>query len=149
LPARSGPAMHILRLGVADLVFLETGAHAAVNSAVELAAADKSAQHFRGLINAVLRRLSERAATIRAADPAATLMPTWLREGWSRAYGEERADGIVRAHTKEPLLDISLKPGLDASDWMTRLGAQILPTGSLRLRDHGRISELPGFAEGA
>lgn len=149
LPASAGPAMHILRLGAADLLFLETGAHAAVNSAVELASADKAAQHFRGLVNAVLRRLSERADAVRAADPATTLLPAWLTQGWVRAYGEVRTTEIIRAHTNEPALDLTLKPGLDAPEWAERLGAHVLPTGSLRLARHASIPEMPGFADGA
>jgi len=150
LLARSGPAKHILRLGAADLLLLETPAHAAVNSAVALAAEDKSARHFRGLVNAVLRRVAERADAFRASDPALGLLPDWLMASWTRTYGEARALEIARAHAAEPAIDLTLKPGLDAGEWAARLKARILPTGSLRLaEDHGRISELPGFAEGA
>ncbi|MFO1186921.1 MAG: transcription antitermination factor NusB [Alphaproteobacteria bacterium] len=150
LPARSGPAKHILRLGAADLLLLETPAHAAVNSAVELATRDKSARHFRGLINAVLRRVGDRAAEFRTADAAAGLFPDWLMASWSRAYGDERAQAIARAHVGEPAVDLTLRPGLDAGQWAERLNARLLPTGTLRLpEDHARIPDLPGFAEGA
>jgi 16S rRNA (cytosine967-C5)-methyltransferase len=149
LPARAGPAMHILRLAAADLVFLETPPHAAVDCAVELAGADKSARHFRGLVNAVLRRVSERAAAVREEDPAQTLLPDWLRQGWVRAYGESQADEIIRAHVHEPAIDLTLKPDLDAHEWAQRLGARALPTGSLRLGDHPRLTELAGYSEGA
>jgi 16S rRNA (cytosine967-C5)-methyltransferase len=149
LPARAGPANHILRLAAADLVFLETPPHAAVDCAVALAGADKSAQHFRGLVNAVLRRISERAAAVRAEDPAPNLLPDWLRQGWVRAYGESQADEIIRAHAREPAIDLTLKPGLDPGDWAQRLSARALPTGSLRLGDHARLAELPGFSDGA
>ena len=149
LPARAGPAMHILRIGAADLLFLETSPHAAVNSAVELASADPAAQHFRGLVNAVLRRLSERTDAVRAADPTATLLPAWLTEGWARAYGEARTAAIIGAHITEPALDLTLKPGLDANAWAARLGARVLPSGTLRLGRHPRVPELAGFEEGA
>lgn len=149
LPASAGPAKHILRLGAADLLLLETPAHAAVNSAVALAAEDKSARHFRGLVNAVLRRVGERAAEFRGADAAVGLFPDWLMASWTRTYGEARALEIARAHAAEPAVDLTLKPGLDPGEWAARLNARILPTGSLRLAEHGRIPELPGFSDGA
>lgn len=150
LPARAGPAKHILRLGAADHLLLETPAHAAVNSAVALAAEDKSARHFRGLVNAVLRRIAERADGFRAADPASGLLPDWLMAGWTRAYGEARALEIARGHVCEPAVDLTLRPGLEAGEWAARLNARVLPTGSLRLAaDHERIPGLPGFSEGA
>lgn len=149
LPERAGPAAHVLRIAAAALVFLETPPHAAVNSAVEIAGQDGKARHFRGLINAALRRLADRAAAIRTSDPAPKLMPLWLANRWREANGEERAAEIIRAHTQEPPLDLTLKPGMNAEAWAARLGGHILPTGTLRLERAGKISELPGFADGA
>jgi 16S rRNA (cytosine967-C5)-methyltransferase len=150
LPPSAGPAPHLLRLAIADLLFLKTGGYAAVNSAVELAASDAKARHFRGLINAVLRRVAtEGEARLAAQKVEEVLMPQWLAEGWRRAYGDEAAAAIIEAHLGEPPLDITLKPGLDAAEWATRLEAEVLPTGSVRRVRAGQVTALPGFDEGA
>ena len=51
-PPKSSRIMHTLRLGVAQLVWLETPPHAAVHSAVEMAKQLKM-DKFGGLVNAV------------------------------------------------------------------------------------------------
>ncbi|HZY12925.1 MAG TPA: RsmB/NOP family class I SAM-dependent RNA methyltransferase, partial [Beijerinckiaceae bacterium] len=43
-------------------------------------------------------------------------------------------------------LDLSVKS--DPQDWAERLGGMVLPTGSVRLRSHEPIAELPGYADG-
>ena len=75
-------------------------------------------------------------------------MPAWLAESWTAAYGPATAAAITAAHLREAPLDLSVKA--DAGDWAARLGAEILPTGTLRLSDaSGAIEAIPGFAEGA
>ena len=150
LPPRAGPARLILHMAAAELVFLETPAHAAVSAAVALAKSDRNARHFAGLINAVLRRIAETGAADAAAQDAGRLnTPDWLWRSWSSAYGEETARAIATAHLTEPPLDLSVKHPADAALWAERLGGTLLPTGSVRLTEAGRIEELPGFAEGA
>ena len=150
LPPSSGSASHILRIALADLLFLKTESYAAVNSAVELAARDNKARHFRGLLNAVLRRAANEGNVFlldqRLED---VLLPGWLTMGWRRAYGEEMASQILKAHLAEPPLDITLKPGLERAEWGARLEAQVLPTGSLRRTGGGPVAALAGFEEGA
>ena len=137
----------VLRLGTAQLVFLGTPAHAAVDTSVELAAA-RGAAPYKGLINAVLRRLSREGAELAKAQDAGRLnAPDWLWLAWRQAYGTARARGIVEAHLTEAPLDVTVKENPAA--WAAALEAAILPTGTLRRPAGGAITELPGFAEGA
>ncbi len=137
----------VLRLGVCQLLFLETPAHAAVSTAVSLLKSRRRAGHG-GLVNAVLRRLGrEGADLLRGQDAARLNTPDWLWDSWSTAYGEETCRAIAEAHLGEPPLDISVKE--DAPGWAGKLGATLLPTGSLRLTPSGPVQALPGFAEGA
>ena len=63
LPRRAGAVRELLRLGVCQLLFLGTPPHAAVDTTVELIAARGGEAGFKGLINAILRRVDrERAA---------------------------------------------------------------------------------------
>ncbi|GLR79658.1 methyltransferase domain-containing protein [Azospirillum oryzae] len=146
-PGLPKAAIHdMLRLGTAQLVFLNTPAHAAVDTAVELAAA-RNAAPYKGLINAVLRRIGREGAEMAARQDAGRLnTPDWLWLSWRSAYGTARTRGIVEAHLHEAPLDITVKS--DPEGWAERLGATLLPTGSLRRPPGGSVIELPGFDEG-
>jgi 16S rRNA (cytosine967-C5)-methyltransferase len=146
LPPRGAPAMDALRLGVAQLLFLGTPAHAAVDSTVQLLT--HGVAGYRGLVNAVLRRLDREGRERLAEIPAVpTNTPRWLFERWVAAYGPEQAQAIAAAHLEEPPLDLTAKA--DAEGWAARLGASLLPTGSLRLAAEGPIEALAGYGEGA
>jgi 16S rRNA (cytosine967-C5)-methyltransferase len=137
----------VLRLGAAQIVFLGTPAHAAVDTTVELAVASEAPQ-YKGLINAVMRRLArEGAELVKAQDAGRLNAPDWLWLSWRKAYGTGRARGIVDAHLHEAPLDITVKS--DPQGWAERLEATVLPTGSLRRAAGGSVTELPGFDEGA
>lgn len=139
----------LLRLGAAQLLFMDTPAYAAVGTTVALTKQGASAPQA-GMVNAVLRRVSEKGAAMVAAQDAAKLnTPSWLWTAWVAAYGEPAARATAEAHLQEAALDLSLKTPADSADWATRLGATALPTGSLRRTGGGRIVELDGFAEGA
>lgn len=147
LPKEAHTARNLLRLGAAQLVFLETPAHAAVNETVALAAA-RGAERYKGLVNAVLRRLAaEGKARADAQDAPKLDTPDWLWTSWRAAYGEDTARRIAEAHFAEPPLDFSVNG--DPGPWAARLEAEVLPTGSLRRRAGGQVTELPGYAEGA
>jgi 16S rRNA (cytosine967-C5)-methyltransferase len=137
----------MLRLGIAQLLFLRTPAHAAVATTVDLADARGFISH-KGLVNAVLRRLSQDGLPLVERQDAARLnTPDWLWETWSRAYGENGARAIAQMHLREAPLDITAPN--DREDWAQKLDAAILPTGSLRRTSGGAIANLPGYGEGA
>lgn len=130
-----------LRLGVAQLLFLGTPAHAAVAATVDVAP-----DHLRGLTNAVLRRLTrEGAGMVEAQDAARLNLPAWLWQSWTKAYGEPTARTIAARLTEEPPLDLTAR---EPERWAEALEAILLPTGSLR-REPAQVTALPGFEEGA
>jgi 16S rRNA (cytosine967-C5)-methyltransferase len=146
LEGANAVGLQILRLGAAQLLFLGTPAHAAVDTSVELA--QSRLPHLKVLTNAVLRRVArEGVAMLGDRDPARLNTPQWLWESWIANYGEETARAIAAAHLIEAPLDLT--PRSDADFWAGRLEAEKLPTGTLRRRTGGAISELPGYAEGA
>ena len=154
LKPRHAGVRDLLRLGIAQLVFLGTPAHAAVSTTLALARAPRLAGH-KGLINALLRRIAREGAALCADQDAARLnTPAWLWRSWCTSYGEAVARAIAEVHLSDPPLDLSLKAGpgdaSEAAAWAVRLGAAVLPTGSLRLpAGTGQIAKLPGYAEGA
>ena len=143
------PVQDVLRLGVAQLLFLGTPAHAAVNTTVALVGAEPQTLPYKKLVNALMRRLGREGAALVASQDAARLdTPDWLWTSWQAAYGAEAARAIATAHLAEAPLDLTLKQPADTALWAERLEATILPTGSLRRAAGGAVPELPGFAEG-
>jgi 16S rRNA (cytosine967-C5)-methyltransferase len=146
IAATPAPALRLLRLAAAQLLFLETPAHAAVATTLDLAQGRVAA--LRKLLNGVLRALASRGPAILAGQDAARLnTPDWLWRSWTQAHGEANTRAIASAHLAEPPLDLTVKA--DAESWARALGARLLPTGSLRLAEAGNVAELAGFAEGA
>lgn len=147
LPPRAAPVHDMLRLGIAQLLFLHTPPHAAVATSVDLAQSRGFPAH-KGLVNAVLRRLSvEGHDRVGAHDAVVLNTPDWLWRSWSRHYGEDVARAIATAHLREAPLDLTLRAG--AADWCEKLAASTLPTGTLRRPGGGAVSTLPGYVEGA
>ncbi|MDB5393998.1 MAG: rsmB [Rhodospirillales bacterium] len=148
LPLHPETLMNLLRLGAAQLMFLDTPPHAAVATAVDLAQA-VGLGRGKGMANAVLRRLSREAETILADQDKARLnIPDWLWRRWVHTYGEDAVRTITAQHLEEPPLDLTLKPGEDVAFWTERLEAILLPTGTLRRPVGGRIEALSGFTDG-
>jgi 16S rRNA (cytosine967-C5)-methyltransferase len=102
----------------------------------------------KGLVNAVLRRLSvEGAARIDQQDVPRLNTPDWLWQSWSRTYGEPIARAIAVSHLREAPLDLTLRN--DAEAWCVKLQGILLPTGTLRRAAGGSLVTLPGYNEGA
>jgi 16S rRNA (cytosine967-C5)-methyltransferase len=155
LPARSRNVTDVLRLGTAQLLVLNTPAHAAVDSAVALTAGLGGAAGYKGLVNAVLRRIAaEGDALLAQVPPGEASLPDWLWRSWSAAYGPDQAAAIAGALLDEPPLDFTVKRLAETARWAEALHARALPGGTLRRAPHDperpqRLDEAPGFAEGA
>lgn len=142
------PVQAILATAAAQILFLEAADHAAVDLAVAQTKLQPQGLRFAGVVNAILRKIGREAAAIRAAiDPLAHDTPDWLRQSWIATYGEEQARLIAASMAEELALDISVKA--DLGGWASKLGAIMLPTGSLRLSARTPVHELPGYDEGA
>ena len=128
---------HALRIGAAELLLLGTPPHAAVSDCVALVP-----RPFAGLVNAVLRRVSEAGvAALDGLDGPRLDTPSWLWSAWHATHGPA-VRAIAAAHGHEAPLDLSLKPGVVVE------GATMLPSGTARMPVGTRITDLPGFAEG-
>jgi len=148
LTPRARRIRQILRLGAAQLLFLDTPPHAAVDTSVTLAGNDPRLVTYKSLANAVLHRLAREGKAMIAAQDAERLnTPAWLWEAWRAAYGEETARAIATAHLSPAPLDLAVKK--DAAIWAESLGAELLPNGGLRLPGGTPVSSLPGYDDGA
>ncbi len=146
LPAKAATIRHILRLGLCQILFLDTPPHAAVDTSVMLARPIRRGA-FTGLVNALLRRAVREKNDLGDVDAARLNTPDWLWRVWSAAYGEETCRHIAEAHLGEPPLDLTVKT--ETAAWAEKLGGIVLPTGGIRLAGASTVTDLPGFAEGA
>ena len=146
LPDTARNARNLLRLGVCQLIFLETPPHAAVHTTVALARKRRN-QRYGALINAVLRHVTREGRALLADHDAPRVnTPEWLWRTWTAAYGAKTCRRIAEAHLMEPPLDLTIKDS--RADLAKLLDAIALPTGTLRLNDHGPVTDLPGFKDG-
>jgi 16S rRNA (cytosine967-C5)-methyltransferase len=148
-PRNSGPFEPIMVAAAAQILFLDVPDHAAVDLAIRHLHEDARSSRYVALGNALLRRLArERDAILAEAEADLFLdVPDWLGESWREAYGGETAAAIAKSHRDEPPLDLSVRD--DAAGWAERLDGLLLPTGSVRLRERGALTAMPGFDEGA
>ncbi|KAB2885361.1 MAG: methyltransferase domain-containing protein [Albidovulum sp.] len=141
------PVGAILRVAVAEIFAEAAPAHGVVSAAVtETRRLGRLGESFAGLVNAVLRRAAGTPAATWAALPPDPL-PGWLRGRLMSAWGKPATIAMEAAHAKGAPLDLSPKDG-DAETLARRLGAEALPTGSVRLAGPAQVSELPGYATG-
>ncbi len=138
------PVHNILRLALTEIYVDGAAAHGVVHSAVSLARA--VATPMAGLVNAVLRRASAQPPEAWAKLPPQDL-PKWLRRQLIDTYGKPAVLAMEQAHQAGAPVDLTLRA--PNPDLAAALGAEVLPTGSLRLPARIQLSDLPGYEAGA
>ncbi|MFC4667343.1 RsmB/NOP family class I SAM-dependent RNA methyltransferase [Seohaeicola nanhaiensis] len=131
-----------LRVGTVELCAGEA-AHGVVNAMVNIVGEDRKFTGFKGLVNAVLRKIAAQGPEAWNALRVPRL-PDWLRDPLTEAWGASAISAMEAAHFAGAPLDITPKPGAAVAI----PGAEPLPTGSLRLSNPGQITTLPGYASG-
>lgn len=131
-----------LRVGTVELCAGEA-AHGVVNAMVGLVGADRATAGLKGLVNAVLRKIAAEGPEAWNALRVPRL-PDWLRGPLIDAWGTPAVNAMEAAHFAGAPLDLTLKPGATVEI----PGAELLPTGSLRLAQPGQITALPGYDSG-
>lgn len=122
LTALDPAVLDVLRLGAHQLLSMRVPPHAAVATAVDLAAAEVS-RSVAGLVNAVLRRVAERdldqwlAVLSTGLDPIGTLAlhhhhPRWIVEAFADVLPEVEVAPALRADNVAPLTHLAVRPGL-------------------------------------
>ncbi len=146
LPQSSRPVADILRLGICQILFMQTAEHAAVSTSVEMTKSAKR-EAFAKLVNAVLRTVCrEKENLLNIQDAVRLNTPEWLWQSWVTAYGLENARRIASANLNEPFTYLWAKE--DPQKWAEKVGGAVTPTGSIQLGANAYIPELQGFATG-
>ena len=135
----------LIGLGVVQLLYLDTPAHAAVSTTMALAAASRASLPFKPLINAVLRGIEREGAPVLGPEVWA---PDWLLARWRAAYGEEAALAMAALIPAEPATDLTVRDAAEAAAIADALEGQVLSSGSIRTERRGELPEWPGYGEG-
>ncbi len=137
-----------MRMALAEHGILGVPAHAVADETVGLIRGSGRLRHQAGFVNAVLRRaLPDAVRAFTEAGPQR--LPSWLRAPMLAHYGTATVAAMEAAQAApRPPVDLSLRHRADAAEWAARLGAEVLPTGGLRLMAPGQISALPGYDSG-
>ena len=134
----------LLQQGTVELG-LGGDAHGVVSELVGLADTGRRTRPFKGLVNAVLRKMAEEAPA-RWHTLAPPTLPKWIRRPLVAAWGQPVVQRIESVQSKAPPVDLTVKS--DAAGWAERLGGTLLPTGSVRLEEPGQISAREGYETG-
>lgn len=123
---------NILRLSVAQGLFLNTPDYAFVNTAVALTKKMRFVNLAR-FVNGVLRNILRLKNPLEGLENPALNIPDWLYQSWQKTYGADETNLIATALLNTPPLDITVQknPEIYAQKW----NGNILPTGSIRVSE--------------
>ncbi len=141
------PAPHVmnaLRLGVYEMCEAGEASYGVVNSYVSLMQENATFAHFKGLINAVLRKVSGDIAKWETLP--VPMMPKWLRKPLIADFGKATVAAMELAQSKGAPLDLTVKG--DAAAVAAATGGTVLPTGSVRVDGAVQVTKLAGFDAG-
>ncbi len=136
---------NLLRISVAQILFLDTPEYSAVNSAVEIS--KKSG--FDKLVNGVLRNICrKKKSLIKNLNPN-TNLPEWIKRDIKKNFGEKILSKISQKIVEEPYIDIKIKSSSYGSkDWAKILNGKIIFPEIIRTKSQGPIPSLPFFNDG-
>jgi 16S rRNA (cytosine967-C5)-methyltransferase len=138
LPGKRRSITNALRIGLVQLLLLDTPAHAAVNETVAAVKRGRDAG-LAGLVNAVLQK----AARERPPLPAPiTNVPPLLRARWEKHYGKPTVAAMAQVAVQRPPLDLNTRTDMAGG---VRMDAEIIRLPA----DHAAVETLPDYTEGA
>ena len=138
--------LNILRLATVEIMD-DGDAHGIVNEYVSIVGMNKRLKNYKGLVNAVLRKISkvDKSSWNKLDIPK---LPKWFRQLLLQAYGSSITHKIEKQHLERPPVDITIKTPELIDRFSIELKGKQIVKHSLRLENAGQVSELPGFKEG-
>ena len=116
--------LNILRIGAAQVLFMNTQDHAAVDTTVELAKKMRMKKQS-GMVNAILRKLIKQRGDILLEEcQSKQNIPPWLWDIWCADHGEDVALDIADAIQNIAPIDITVKS--DPETWAESISESLL-----------------------
>ncbi len=142
IPQKRQILEYILYLGATELLFLNTPDYAVINSYVE-AAKIKTDKFGANFVNAVLRNILRHKDNLCRSSKSGYFGANFIKI-LKQDYTADEIQRIEALAAIEPPLDITLKKGSS----LIATEALCLPTGSIRLSAHNKITEIEGYKNG-
>jgi 16S rRNA (cytosine967-C5)-methyltransferase len=144
-PLKSGSqVIYILKIALAQIIFMDTPDYSAVNIAVETS----KKYNLDKLVNGVLRSVLREKNTINVNSTEENI-PNWLRKTTIDHLGEDTLFSISKQIVKEPPIDIKVKKQIfQKFNWEEVLGGKNIFRETIRINHKGDISKLPFYSEG-
>ena len=144
-PLKSGSqVIYILKIALAQIIFMDTPDYSAVNTAVEIS----KKYNLDKLVNGVLRSVLREKDTINVNSTEENI-PNWLRKTTINHLGEETLSSISKQIVKEPPIDIKVKKKIfQKFNWEEILEGKNIFRETIRINHKGDISKLPFYSEG-
>ena len=138
LPAKRLSITNALRLGAAQLLLLDTPAHAAVNETVAVVKTSKDAG-LAGLVNAVLQKIGRETPTL--GEPIVNV-PAWLVQRWESSYGAKAVEAIAQVAAQRAPLDVNSETDMENAERLDSVMQRYQSS-------HVPVEQLAGYADGA
>lgn len=156
LPETAYYARALLRSAIGQFISDIAPIHAIINSAVELAKADRVAQGMSGLINAVLRKIIANKQPQDYIDEIKAepeiLLPLNFRQRYLSYYGKEKTQKIALSILNQAPIDLSIKASLNEDErklLLSDFDGELLAPNVLRLKSFPeKVSELESWKSG-
>lgn len=145
LPAKVAFGEYALILGTAECLYMDTPDYALLNSWVDITKKETD-KYVAGLVNAVLRKIVAGKSELQKEDKGEFFPPEFFKL-LSADYGTDTAKKIQKAALTEPALDITARQ--EPHKLAPKLGGTLLPNGSIRLKNGGKIENLPEYDDGS
>ena len=144
-PLKSGSqVIYILKIALAQIIFMDTPDYSAVNTAVEIS----KKYNLDKLVNGVLRSVLREKNTINVNSTEENI-PNWLRKTIMNHLGEDTLSSISKQIVKEPPIDIKVKKKIfQKFNWEEVLEGKNIFRETIRINHKSDISKLPFYSEG-
>ena len=141
----AAPVQLVLKMGMAQLLFLDLSQHAATDTAVELVK-KIGFERQSGLVNAVLRRVIREKDILLAKTDCCDNLPPEIKQRWQQNWGAEKTAKFAALMAQTPPLDITATG--DIEGLAKKLEGTALGTTTIRCRFDGDIRNMPEYDSG-
>ena len=136
---------YLLKISVAQIVFLEFPEYSVVHNAVEISKKYKSEK----FTNAVLRNVCKNKKKILQDSSTIINIPYWIKKDLENFLGKKTLIEIADQISKEPHTDINIKKKIFKKyDWEELLSGKKVFENVIRIKNVSNVEKLPFYKEG-
>ncbi len=132
----------LLKIGIAQLLFLKVPEYAAIDTTVELAKVLRL-QAYVPLINAILRACQKEQSIIKTSP--IDNIPHWLQELIIKDFSKEKLKQIAVSILSTPTMYISVKS--EPQKWAEKLKGRVVFNNTIAI-DSQKVSSIEGYEDG-